>query len=208
MATATTAEPRAPAPLYRWLIGHADPAAGDGFDRHVVASILTIALQQWRAGERDHADWLGLEPALLDELAQTMFPRLRRQLLSIPSAEVSRSADEACLYQLLWRHASPRGLLQRALAAMIARRALRPNHLWEDLGLKDRAELSRLLWRHFAPLAERNNHNLRWKKFFYRQICSDAEFALCSSPVCCECDDYAGCFDSAEFGADEAATGG
>lgn len=206
MATITEPQLTAlrPAPdLYRWLLANADLSVGDAFDRHVVASIMAISLRQWQAGERDHGDWIGLETAALDELVRTMFPTLSRQLPTITDGEIRRSADENCLYQLLCQYASPRGRLQCALAAMIARRALWPNHLWQDLGLANRGELSQLLRRHFAPLAARNVHNLRWKKFFYRQICSDAAFLLCSAPVCSECDDYDDCFAPEEAAASD-----
>jgi nitrogen fixation protein NifQ len=77
---------------------------------------------------------------------------------------------------------------------MVARRALETNHLWEDLGLRNRGELSRLLTRHFAPLAERNTRNMRWKRFFYRQLCEDDGFLMCATPVCTDCPDFDLCF--------------
>jgi nitrogen fixation protein NifQ len=77
---------------------------------------------------------------------------------------------------------------------MIARRAQRPNHLWQDLGLRDRGELSLLMNRHFKPLALRNNQDMKWKKFLYRMICADASFTLCTAPSCRECDDFDVCF--------------
>ena len=77
---------------------------------------------------------------------------------------------------------------------MVARRAMEPNHLWEDLGLRDRSELSRLLMRHFAPLARDNTRNMRWKRFFYRKLCEDDGVVMCSTPVCAQCGDFAECF--------------
>ena len=80
------------------------------------------------------------------------------------------------------------------LAAIVARRALEPNHLWEDLGLRARAELTRLLERHFAPLAAKNTRNMRWKRFFYRTLCEDDGFVLCATPTCTGCGDFETCF--------------
>ena len=77
---------------------------------------------------------------------------------------------------------------------MVARRAMEPNHLWEDLGLRERPELSRLLTRHFAPLAVRNTGNMRWKRFFYRMLCEDDGFVMCTTPVCTQCNDFDLCF--------------
>jgi nitrogen fixation protein NifQ len=77
---------------------------------------------------------------------------------------------------------------------MIARRAVEPNHLWEDLGLRNRAELSRLLVRHFASLAAQNTRNMRWKRFFYRMLCEADGMVLCTTPVCRDCADFEHCF--------------
>jgi nitrogen fixation protein NifQ len=48
--------------------------------------------------------------------------------------------------------------------------------------------------RHFAPLARRNRSYMKWKKFFFRTICRDADYALCSAPSCGECSDFDACF--------------
>jgi nitrogen fixation protein NifQ len=77
---------------------------------------------------------------------------------------------------------------------MIARRAMEPDHLWQDLGLRDRGELSALLHRHFAPLARQNTDNMKWKRFFYRMICDSEGFALCTTPICSDCTDFDMCF--------------
>jgi nitrogen fixation protein NifQ len=95
---------------------------------------------------------------------------------------------------LLLAQRSSEGHAGRWLAAMIARRAMEPNHLWEDLGLRDRSELSRLLARHFGPLAARNTRNMRWKRFFYRMLCEDDGLVMCSTPVCTNCNDFNVCF--------------
>lgn len=68
------------------------------------------------------------------------------------------------------------------------------NHLWEDMGLPSRETLSRLIKRYFPTLYYRNTANLRWKKFFYKQLCDRAEARLCKAPSCGVCSDYALCF--------------
>jgi nitrogen fixation protein NifQ len=95
---------------------------------------------------------------------------------------------------LLQRSRSTTGDLGALLAIVVARRAMRPNHLWQDLGLTNRGELSALMRRHFAPLALRNRQDMKWKKFFYRMICSDDSYRLCVAPSCSECSDFNGCF--------------
>lgn len=43
---------------------------------------------------------------------------------------------------------------------------MRNGHLWQDLGLFNRGELSRLLATHFPTLAAGNTQNMKWKKPF------------------------------------------
>ena len=71
---------------------------------------------------------------------------------------------------------------------------MRDDHLWQDLGLFSRAELGRLLARHFPALHAGNVNNMRWKKYFYRRICDLEGFSLCAAPHCSVCKDFASCF--------------
>ena len=83
----------------------------------------------------------------------------------------------------------------RWLAAMVARRSLQSGHLWQDLGLRERSDLSRFLIRHFGPIAALNIRDMKWKKFFYRQMCEAEGMVVCKSPVCDDCDDFKVCFE-------------
>ena len=78
--------------------------------------------------------------------------------------------------------------------AAIATAAQRDNHLWQDLDLPSRSELSAILQLRFPTLAAENTGDMKWKKFFYRQLCKRAEVPICKSPHCAECCDYAVCF--------------
>jgi nitrogen fixation protein NifQ len=80
------------------------------------------------------------------------------------------------------------------LARLVARRAMRADHLWQDLGLADRSELNRMLARHFPALHAGNTGNMRWKKYFYRRLCEAEGFVLCTAPSCAVCTDFASCF--------------
>jgi nitrogen fixation protein NifQ len=68
------------------------------------------------------------------------------------------------------------------------------NHLWQDLGLASRAELSAIMQSFFGPLAAKNSGDMKWKKFFYLQLCEQAEIRACRAPSCAVCCDYARCF--------------
>jgi len=72
------------------------------------------------------------------------------------------------------------------------------NHLYQDMGLPDRQALSALLERHFTALYLKNVGNMKWKKFFYKQLCDRAEVKLCPAPSCQVCNDYRNCFGPEE----------
>ena len=68
------------------------------------------------------------------------------------------------------------------------------NHLWQDLRLPSRRELSALLGHWFPRLAARNVNDMKWKKFFYKQLCEREELFVCKAPSCGVCTDYMHCF--------------
>jgi len=183
------------AAAYRLLTGchPADAAIDDdfSFDRHVLASILAAAAMENGA----LAERAGLAAEDLANLMAHWFPAACAMGVAW-HAEGAKADDEevAMVRDLLLAQRSSEGDAGRFLAAMIARRAMEPNHLWEDLGLRDRSELTRLLTRHFGPLAARNTRHMRWKRFFYRALCESDGFVMCTTPVCTECRDFELCF--------------
>jgi nitrogen fixation protein NifQ len=180
---------------YRMLTGYeaTDAAIEDdeNFDRHVFASILSIAAMEGGAV----AERAGVAAGDLGALIARWFP-LAHDVAASWSSQVSQTDNDevAMVRDLLLSQRSSEGDTGRWLAPMIARRAIEPNHLWEDLGLRDRSELTRLLARHFGPIAARNTKNMRWKRFFYRMLCEDDGLVMCSTPVCTNCNDFNLCF--------------
>ena len=166
----------------------------DPFDAHVAASTLAISFGEAVAEGRPLTSATGLPYEHLDDLLARVFPNAAPWRFLALAGEVERSADEACLLDLLTSCTTSRTVYEAWIAAMIARRAQRPNHLWQDLGLHSRRDLSELMTRHFKPLAMRNKQDMKWKKFFYRMICADAAYSLCTAPSCGECDDFDHCF--------------
>ncbi len=186
-------ESLSPETLYLYLIDCRSPEF-DPFDTHVVASILAISFGEAVAEGRPFTSATGLPHEHLNDLLARVFPNAAPWRLFAHAGEIERSADEACLFDLLASCSTSRTVFEARLAAMIARRAQRPNHLWQDLGLHSRCDLSELMMRHFKPLATRNKQDMKWKKFFYRVICADAAYSLCTAPSCGECDDFDHCF--------------
>lgn len=182
-----------PSDVYSFLCGN--DASAVGFDAHVAGSIISLGVAE-RANGGGPLVWsVGLEAAALGQVVDRFFPRAGNSIRAIShDLPLLRSEDEICLLDLLRRFSTSGSQFQCELASMIARRAQSPNHLWQDLGLRDRGELSCLMQLHFAPLAMRNNKDMKWKKFLYRMICRDAGYSLCAAPSCAECDDFAACF--------------
>lgn len=185
---------RSAAAIYRGLTGwwpaevsiHDD----DDFDAHVFASLIAVAASE---GGAVHLR-LGLSAAELRRLVARRFPGATILLRPDDGDAVPHDDEVAMVHDLLRAYASRDDEDARWLAAMVARRAVEPNHLWEDLGLRDRGELTRLLQRHFGALAAKNTRNMRWKRFFYRTMCETDGFVMCATPVCSHCADFEACF--------------
>ncbi|MBD5801850.1 NifQ [Azoarcus sp. Aa7] len=101
--------------------------------------------------------------------------------------------------RLLLQGAAGRSADVVALAECVARACMGEDHLWHDLGLPARTELSALLHEHFPRLARRNVNGMRWKKFFYKQLCEEVGITACRAPSCGECAHHGECFGSEEL---------
>ncbi len=73
------------------------------------------------------------------------------------------------------------------VAPLIARKSLEMNHLYQDLGFKNRVQMGAFMAKHFPPLAELKPKDKLWKKFLYDAIGKVA-------PACASCNDHEHCF--------------
>lgn len=130
-----------------------------------------------------------------------------QQSLSPPSAVVASSLASSGhgwdefedLIALLMAHALDQNMNTYALARLIAGTCCSgANHLWQDLKLSSRAELSQLMRDYFPALVAKNSRDMKWKKFFYRQLCEQENVLICKSPSCGVCVDYELCFGPEE----------
>jgi nitrogen fixation protein NifQ len=67
-------------------------------------------------------------------------------------------------------------------------------HLWHDMGLSGRNDVSQLLDKYFHPLYAANTGDMKWKKFFYRELCLKMDLHPCPEPACAQCDHHAQCY--------------
>ena len=185
-----------PLAVYTHLMQANATTACDPFDGHVLASVFTAAVYECRAGG-SFTDALGICGSTLRRNIEVHFPGTLEGLEMFKlDAQPIINEDDKCLRELLWRFRTASSPINSLLTSIVARRATRPNHLWQDLGLANRGELSRLMMRHFVTLARRNDQDMKWKKFFYRMICRDEGFSMCVAPCCSECGDFNSCFGS------------
>ncbi len=168
------------------------PPEGAAESRRDFGEILAHALAERAAGRGSLPALLGVDGPDLAALRDLWAPGLALPDLT-EAAPAPLPEQQAVITLILWR-AGRADATARALARIIARRALEPRHLWEDLGLSNRPALTALIARHLPGLAAANGQKMRWKKFLYRQVCLDDGLSLCLSPVCDDCPEWALCF--------------
>ena len=113
---------------------------------------------------------------------------LRQELLTM------RQDECADLYQLLLANQSGPSQLGQRLASIVTAGCMGGDHLWKDLGLDSRDQLSRLMELNFEPLFKKNDKDMKWKKFFYKQLCEQEGGYVCRAPTCEQCAAYDDCF--------------
>ena len=103
--------------------------------------------------------------------------------------------DEWCeLVDLMVSHRADIDDSEILIARIVAAGCLGGSHLWKDLGLASRTELSDMLMLNFPGLAAANDKNMKWKKFFYKQLCEQEGGYVCRAPSCDVCSAYVDCF--------------
>lgn len=185
-------------------------AASNDADRHG-AELLAKLLRGQRSGKGVLPFFLGLQPLELIYVVQrylagefraadvvqtqhgaddTAWQRgeLRQQLLDL------RRDEWNDLMELLLRHCAGGHPLDAIMAKIVAAACLGGDHLWRDLGLDSRSELSDLMNLFFPQLAQKNDRDMKWKKFFYKQLCEREGSYVCRAPSCEECAAFEDCF--------------
>lgn len=142
---------------------------------------------------------LGLNYIAFARLLVSLFPHfapppgwLAAQQMTVGnSGALSEYPD---LLQLLLDHCASTDEHHHCVAHLVAAACMGSDHLWQDLGLPDRRALSELLTAHFPALAAKNTGDMKWKKFFYKQLCEREGINACKAPSCVACCDHAKCF--------------
>lgn len=186
------------------------PSPREALERHLVSHSIGYAndalfaqmLAGWALGQGSLPADLGLGRALFASLLERHFPRLRWA----PPGETGpgladrqvRALEQDDLIQLLTSHADREVEGSFAMARIVASACLGDDHLWQDLGLSARSQLTILMRRNFPRLAAANDKDMRWKKFLYRRLCEMEGLVACRSPSCEACADYSECFTTGD----------
>ncbi|WP_322048602.1 nitrogen fixation protein NifQ [Paraburkholderia sp. J67] len=119
------------------------------------------------------------ELALLDDAHAAFAVAMRDFLVGLAAPEV-HAADALCL------------------ATILAHACLRPDHLWRDLGLSGRDDVTQMLTRFFPQVVARNTDNLRWKKLLARELALAHGGTPGPAPGCPGCEDFGFCFPATQ----------
>ncbi len=166
-----------------------------------VEEILARILASWHLGQGAMPQWLGMgEVEYLGMLAYH-FPGIDAHSLASPRKieDSERAAEQEDLRKLLLSQRSGHSKSELWMADIVVAGCLGSDHLWQDLGLWQRADLTKLMLENFRPLAQRNDKDMKWKKFLYKQLCEAEGIYICRSPSCEVCIDYENCFGSEDY---------
>lgn len=164
--------------------------------RTVVQHVRTEAA---RGGLPRFALNLGVQPAEFVYLTAVLgdgfmgpTPLPRAQVL--PSPEFPHTA----LLALLWSFRTEATPTCWAAAAAVACGCFGRQHLWQDLGLTGRSEVTALLQAYFPGLVALNHQHLKWKRFLFMRVGEQLGQPDLQPPHCEGCDGYAPCYGAAE----------
>ena len=140
---------------------------------------------------------LGLSPTSFARMMNYHFPSATWPVGLLTQGndlDAAREDERVDLTDLMWLyrardHASVLWITQAVVAGCMGN-----DHLWQDLRLWSRGDLSTLMRRNFPALANKNNRDMKWKKFLYKQLCLQEGIYACRAPSCEVCIDYAACF--------------
>ncbi|MBF0415506.1 MAG: nitrogen fixation protein NifQ [Magnetococcales bacterium] len=159
---------------------------------------LLSVLTSWQRGQGAMPAWLGLGRTRFQFMMARHFPWLPWRTFwkdadTIPGYRKREMIEVANLIHLFANPSLPNNET-RDIAWLISAGCLGQNHLYQDLGLSRRQELSAWIAWNFPALKHANHRDMKWKKFIYRQLCLKEGLHTCRAPSCSVCDDIAVCF--------------
>jgi len=161
-----------------------------------VEETLARMLSSWSLGIGAMPAWLGLGEEDFRQMLAHHFPGINAGRFAGLGEEMDpQRVDEMVdLNRLLHKNRSGRTNSELWMVEIVIAGCMGNDHLWQDLGLWNRSDLSKLMLDNFEPLAKRNDKDMKWKKFLYKQLCETEGIYTCRAPSCEVCKDYDKCF--------------
>jgi nitrogen fixation protein NifQ len=161
-----------------------------------VEESLARMIASWSLGRGAMPQWLGLSRVRFQDLMARHFPGFDIEAFHGcgEPLDPDRWEEMGDLHSLLMQNLTDDAREHVMMADIVIAGCMGPDHLWQDLGLWERADLSRMMLTHFRPLALRNDRDMKWKKFLYKQLCETEGIYTCRAPSCQVCADYSACF--------------
>lgn len=161
---------------------------------------LACIIASWCTGQSVLPDYLGLEAAQFQALTGQYFPgcAIPEKAASGCQLDFSRMLEKQDLVNLLNLFSRADAFESAWVIDILVAACLGSDHLWQDLGLWSRTQLSELLHYNFPDLAAKNDKDMKWKKFLYKQLCEAEGLYLCRAPSCSVCVDYPKCYGPEE----------
>lgn len=141
---------------------------------------------------------LGLDGKGFPELMARHFPGIMLGMSASQLQDDPRTPEREDVFHLLLEHRAYADISERWMAEIVTSACMANDHLWQDLGLRSRFFLSQLMTQNFPSLAARNVHDMKWKKFIYKQLCEQEGIYVCRAPSCATCADHSNCFGPEE----------
>ena len=155
-----------------------------------------IASQMAHAGALPSG--LGLDELDFAALLARHFPGVELLFRCAGNFADSRALEHDDVLALLLEHRAGNDPSEQWMSRIVTAACMASDHLWQDLGLWSRDYLSQLMKQNFPVLAAKNIHDMKWKKFLYKQLCEKEGINACRAPSCEVCTDYLNCFGPEE----------
>ena len=162
--------------------------------------LFAIMLSSWMTGKGALPQYLGLSVDGFNEMLSSHFKGfVFNDFADEASAlDKERSDERDEVLQLMLGHRAGQSDDEIWIAEIVTAACQANDHLWQDLGLGSRKDLSLLMELNFPALAAKNDKDMKWKKFIYKQLCITEGIYTCRAPSCEVCTDYAVCFGPEE----------
>lgn len=182
--------PVQPQGLYGELMAHAAGSPNDELFAQMIASQID--------GIGALSPGLGLAEQDFSALLARHFPGAELVIRNAGQTEDPRALERDDVLALLLEHRAYRDSSEEWMAEIVTAACMASDHLWQDLGLRSRDYLGKLMTQNFPSLAAKNVHDMKWKKFIYKQLCEKEGINACRAPTCEYCADYLNCFGPEE----------